>query len=410
MTAMIKRNLPAIAAALPWVLIALFVSAVVSSAMAQRAPGERPGQAGQAGPSNALLRAAAEEQKRARLKTPPQPQQIDQQKGGDYPDFNRSTLPLGAINKNWAEGCGPESTTIAVAHRLDSELRFRVRQLLGTVVTFPENVSIVTAPGGTAFSAEPHGGDGSASNVWVFGTTQAGLDGNYVFVGSGRRAVPTMYLIRVQSEGYNTENCPDLLVLVKPSTSPALANAATAMQEWAASMGARAMAEQAAAPVSPAPGTKAPAASANPGDADLAGRADVDWLQGRAFDPANLDFRWTVRGDAELAPDVVYSDCCFTYLQYAPERADKVRIAAVHAVERTGSGAIDAPVNWSMKGNTIVVQGIQKLTLEREGIVTCIDPGEALMAGPSDAVSDAPESAPRDVVTTEPLPATGGAN
>jgi hypothetical protein len=403
MTAMIKRNLPAIGAALPWVLILLFVSAVVTSAMAQRAPGQKPG------PDNALLRAAAEEQQRARLKTPAQPQQIEQQKGGDYPDFNRSTLPLGAINKNWAEGCGPESTTIAVAHRLDSELRFRVRQLLGTVVTFPETVSVVTAPGGTAFSAEPHGGDGTASNVWVFGTTQAGLDGNYVFVGSGRKAVPTMYLMRVQSEGYNTENCPDLLVLVKPATSPALANAATAMQEWAASMGARAMAEQAAAPLMPAAG-KTPAASASGSDADLAGRADVDWLQGRGFDPANLDFRWTVRGDAELAPDIVYSDCCFTYLQYAPERADKVRIAAVHAVERTGSGAIDAPVNWSMKGNTIVVQGIQKLTLEREGIVTCIDPGDALMAGPSDAVSDAPESAPRNVVTTEPLPATDGAN
>lgn len=395
MTAMIKRNLPALGAVLPWVLIVLFVSAVLSSALAQRAPGQKPGA------ENPLTRAAAA-QNNPKMQTAPQASQIEDQKTGTYPDFQRSALPLGAINKNWAEGCGTESTTVALAHRLDSEVRFRVRQLLGTVVTFPENVSVVTAPGGTAFSAEPHGGDGSGSNVWVFGSTQAGIDGNYVFVGSGRRAVPNMYLIRVQSEGYNTENCPDLLVLIKPATSPALANAATAMQEWAAAMGARQLAEQAVAAVSPSPGVT-PKESASASAADLDGRADVDWIEGRAFDPASLDFRWTVRGDADLAPDIVYSDCCFTYLQFSPDRIDKVRIAAVHAVERTADGSIDAPVNWSMKGNTIVVQGIQKLTLEREGIVTCIDPGEALIARPSNAVASAPKSAPRTSVQSAPL-------
>ena len=99
---------------------------------------------------------------------PPGAAQRKQQEGGAYPDLKRDSLPLGAINKQWSEICGQDSTTIAVGYRPNSEIRFRVRQMLGTVVTFPERVGLVSAPSGSVFTAAAHGDNGAViSNVWV---------------------------------------------------------------------------------------------------------------------------------------------------------------------------------------------------------------------------------------------------
>ncbi len=380
----IARRL-ALSSLFPFGISLLLVIAVITSAIAQgqtRQSGQRPSAVSSPNP---LL----QNQPQQRLRTANQASQIQSQKAGEFPNFKRSTVPLGAINQQWAEACGQDQTTIAVAHRVDSEIRFRVRQLLGTVVTFPEPVSIVTSPGGTTFTLKAHGDDPERANIWVFGATQSGLDGNYVFVGSSRSGMPTMYLLRVQAESYKTQHCPDLMVLVKPSTSPALANAASAMQEWVAAMNLNtprmAAAEVTALKVNKVPGSQG-TAEVRP-ERDATGRQSTDWIEGKPFDAAALDFRWKVRSpngsEADfIAPDIVFSDCCNTYLQFDAERIDKVRIAGIHAVELTGSGLIDAPVNWSMKGNTIVVQGVQKLTLEREGIVVCIDPDDALVKAP----------------------------
>lgn len=310
-----------------------------------------------------------------------QARDIQKQEEGNYPALKRDVLPLGAINKKWSSDCGQESTTLAVAYSPNSEIRFRVRQLLGTVVAFPEAVAAVSQPGGVAFSAKPYGPDGAkSSQVWVFGTTKAGVDGNYVFIGGKSGELPRLYLVHVQSEGFNTKECPDLMVLVKGATSADLDRAAAALKAWARSVdkGAIAAASGGEATTAAAPAGVADGPKSKPQDAgkreDLTGRGKVDWLGSKPFDPAALNFNWKVYGEKSLAPDVVFSDCCFTYLRYSKKRIEWVRLAAVSAVERTVHGKIDAPVNWDMKGNTVVVQGVQPLTLEREGLYTCIKP------------------------------------
>lgn len=324
-------------------------------------------------------------------------QSIDQQSKGQFSSLpKRAKLPLGAINRTWSDQCGADQTTLAVAHRLDQEITFRIRQLLGTTVVFPENVALVSGASGTAFAAKPYApGPDDESQTWVFGATNSGIDGNFVFIGRGSSSgTPTLYLLHVQAEGVNTENCPDLVVLIKPAVSPAMHNAARAMHEWATAMRLRDNGNddqtpaQGAVNLNGAP-TAQPVKPVEVGP--LSGRSDTDWLQGRGFNPSELDFRWKVYSrsgdDGKLiAPDVVYSDCCNTYLQFDESRIDKVRIGAVHAVEKIGDGKIDAPINWSMKGNTIVVKGVQPLTIERGGIVVCIEPNEALYQAPARGV------------------------
>lgn len=332
---------------------------------------------------------------------------IDQQSSGQFSTLpKRAKLPLGAINRAWSDRCGSDQTTLAVAHRLDQEITFRIRQLLGTTVVFPESVALVSGASGTAFAAKPYApGPDQESQTWVFGATNAGIDGNFVFIGRGSTSgTPTLYLLHVQAEGVNTENCPDLVVLIKPAVAPEMHNAARAMHEWATAMRLRGGEDkaQAASLASQTPPKGVPSAmpvkpveSAGP----LSGRATTDWLEGRGFNPSELDFRWKVYSrsgdDGKLiAPDVVYSDCCNTYLQFDQSRIDKVRIGAVHTVEQIGDGKIDAPVNWTMKGNTIVVKGVQPLTIERGGIVVCIEPNEALYKAPARGVITQQENAP----------------
>lgn len=305
---------------------------------------------------------------------------VEQQLKGNFPKLVRETLPLGAINQVWAgEKCGQDSTTVAIGYNPGSEIRFRIRQLLGTIVAFPEPVELVSEPGGTGFNVKPHGEEGVAANLWIFGTTKAGLDGNYVFVGKGSGRSPVLYLLHVQAEGYNTKNCPDLMVLVRPSVASGIGKAATALQEWMTAMQPGQGVPIRTVPVKNTPnpdGSIAPKNSAVPSTVKPSntGRGGQDWLEQKAFDPSKLKFNWRVYGEPSLAPDVVYSDGVFTYLKFSEERIEGVRIAAISAVEKTKRGSIDSMVNWSFKGDTIVVQGIQRLTLEREGLVTCIVP------------------------------------
>lgn len=337
---------------------------------------------------------------------------IDQQSKGEFSTLpKRAKLPLGAINRAWSDTCGADQTTLAVAHRLDQEITFRIRQLLGTTVVFPESVALVSGASGTAFAAKPYApGPDQESQTWVFGATNAGIDGNFVFIGRGSASgTPTLYLLHVQAEGVNTQNCPDLVVLIKPAVSPEMHNAARAMHEWATAMRLRGGVDQ-ALPASQTPDQGVPSAmpvkpveSVGP----LTGRPTTDWLEGRGFNPSELDFRWKVYSrsgdDGKLiAPDVVYSDCCNTYLQFDQSRIDKVRIGAVHAVEQIGDGKIDAPVNWTMKGNTIVVKGVQPLTIERGGIVVCIEPNEGLYKAPARGVITQKEDEPSSDATSSP--------
>jgi len=303
-------------------------------------------------------------------------QAIASQSKGQYPTLSRSALPKGAINQNWAASCAEEDSITSVIYSPSKELRVRTRQLIGTVIVFPEVVSALTSGLGNIISLKAYPNDKSTkSKIWILGAREAGVDGNVAFIGRPDLNSPRIYSLHVQTEGLNTVNCPDLVFQIRGTTDQALEGVAGSILQK----------------MNLATGEAPPAAVAEPDERQLkttqelrteletdsltgTGRQEVDWLEGFRFDPSRLDFRWKLGGDpkTDFAPDIVFSDDAFLYLQWDEKRMQQMMLPAISVVVKTDKGKLDAPVSFVKRGNTIIVQRVANLTLELEGIVVCV--------------------------------------
>lgn len=77
-------------------------------------------------------------------------------------------------------------------------------------------------------------------------------------------------------------------------------------------------------------------------------------------DPANLNFQWSKSGDETLFPVRAYDDGRATFLAWPGERA----VPAILVKDRDGT---EGPVNFTVRGDTIVVQGVPQEIVLRSG-------------------------------------------
>ncbi|MEX0343097.1 MAG: TrbG/VirB9 family P-type conjugative transfer protein [Erythrobacter sp.] len=77
-------------------------------------------------------------------------------------------------------------------------------------------------------------------------------------------------------------------------------------------------------------------------------------------DPADLNFAWNASGDAELLPENTYDDGTATFLTWPTGRD-------VPAILVTNSEGVEGPVNFTVRGNTIVVDGVPRTIVLRLG-------------------------------------------
>jgi type IV secretion system protein VirB9 len=80
----------------------------------------------------------------------------------------------------------------------------------------------------------------------------------------------------------------------------------------------------------------------------------------KVLDPAQLNFAWTRRGDAKLLPAQVYDDGTATYLSWS----QGVSLPAI--LIRDDKGA-EGPVNYAVRGEVIVIEGVPALIQLRSG-------------------------------------------
>ena len=78
------------------------------------------------------------------------------------------------------------------------------------------------------------------------------------------------------------------------------------------------------------------------------------------LDPASLNFAWEKRGDASLHPVRAYDDGRATFLSWSSDRA-------VPAILITDSEGTEGPVNFTVRGETIVVQAVPRQIVLRHG-------------------------------------------
>ncbi len=78
------------------------------------------------------------------------------------------------------------------------------------------------------------------------------------------------------------------------------------------------------------------------------------------LDPAELNFNWESKGDPALLPDRAYDNGVATFLSWSAE-------VPVPAILVTDSEGIEGPVNFTVRGETIVVEGVPRSIVLRMG-------------------------------------------
>ena len=78
------------------------------------------------------------------------------------------------------------------------------------------------------------------------------------------------------------------------------------------------------------------------------------------LDPAKLNFAWTKSGDKSLLPKNVFDDGESTFLTWPSDQP-------VPAILVTNDKGMEGPVNYTVRGNTIVVNGVPKQIVLRSG-------------------------------------------
>jgi type IV secretion system protein VirB9 len=112
----------------------------------------------------------------------------------------------------------------------------------------------------------------------------------------------------------------------------------------------------------PKPATAPVLASAKPDEAAIAAavaKAEADQVAAQPT-PADLNFAWTTAGDRKLLPERLFDDGHATWLAWPKE----VALPAILVREANGS---EGPVNYTTRGDYIVVDGVLGQLVLRQG-------------------------------------------
>lgn len=154
----------------------------------------------------------------------------------------------------------------------------------------------------------------------------------------------------------------------------------------------------------PAAGEGAPALLAQ----DLTGMefAPTDPAAGQpaqvAVDPAALNFDWKRKGDKELLPEQAYDDGEATFLVWAEGRP----VPAILMVDEDGK--TEGPVNFTVRGDTIVIDGVPPVIVLRAGRDSATLSYEGRPIAQRQAENRASRPGAADAALARNMPANGG--
>lgn len=131
------------------------------------------------------------------------------------------------------------------------------------------------------------------------------------------------------------------------------------------------------------PGDKGERLAQGPNADELAAASDPYAVA----DPAQLNFAWTTKGDASLLPTRTYDDGDATFLTWSADRS-------VPAILIKDAKGLEGPVNYAVRGNVIVVEGVPSEIVLRagEGFATLINQGPVRPAKADTALAHVEEA------------------
>ena len=296
---------------------------------------------------------------------------VEDQMRGNYPVVSRLPgLPLGTIQESWdrpVPSPGQRSPGVVwFDWNPNHVMAVRTRDYMITTIHFPkwENVK-------TFYLGDPHIFEAQKvqTNLLAVRSTNPGADTNMTVVGTSGN----IYNFYVRSEGWNTNQITDLTVYINVRKAGEKAgNMLGQPNEY----NAAGFAVGNTIPAVPngtgyvSGGFPANAQAMNDGLALY----PPDYVRQVAYRPENLQFDMKMYAehieDAEIAPERVFHDGVFTYLDYG-QNAENVRRPVVHLVI-DGSDTLVNTRTAGAKNNVIIVEAVGDLTLRNGQKIICI--------------------------------------
>lgn len=265
---------------------------------------------------------------------------LDREEKGKFPRLERQNT-LGAIQRVW-DKAPTQSGTYNVSYSQQEVIKLRLREFMTTTVVFPswEKLDEIIIGDASTFEASQ-----AKDNILLLKPKEfIGADSNITVIGKSG----LVYTFYVRSEGFNSENLPDLRVHVHvPGTIPVS--------------------------FSPVPSTEE---KTRPGDSSKRESNPNDSYP-QKLEPRldRLNFKWTMSGDPSLAPQQVFSDGVRTWFNFGHtlEEQDLPVIARV-------IDGIDTPVNTRLEGTMIIAESVGIFTLRNGDRVICAYPSDTKTA------------------------------
>ncbi|MBC7953624.1 MAG: TrbG/VirB9 family P-type conjugative transfer protein [Rhodospirillaceae bacterium] len=230
----------------------------------------------------------------------------------------------------------------------DCIYKVRTREMMTTTIILPEDAVIAVPPdlGDPAgFKAKVKTANTIAIRPDLYGT-----DTNLtVQTKSGR-----IYAFYLRSEGFNSVNVPDLVVKIVGREKPEVPG----LPEQAAAAGTSPRQEKGAVPKLDAKTAAAVRDLTSPAP------PSGDFVRNVPFDPAKLHGwkDYSLKGDSELKPEMVYRDDFFTYIRYG-KKWDGMELGTAYVT----IDGIDELVNTRVQGSTYIIESVAPLITLKDG-------------------------------------------
>lgn len=277
---------------------------------------------------------------------------VEGQRAGLFGSMVRQEAPGGAVQEAW-DDFEPGGAVFVENWSPLREMRMRVREGMVSTVILPdwEDVRDYALSDNFNFQARPV--KDAPNMIWVW-AVNPGYDTNINIIGESGN----VYVIYLRGETFNSLNLPDLAFHVRAAQPLTLGDGGTAL-----------------VPAVNSSDELVAAAAAKRGSElsdDGSGTGKPEWLVDVPFDPTEVKHDRELRGDAEIAPKVVFRDERFTYLDYSDRASDW---PAAYQVK----DGVDSPVRTrvSKDGRFLVVESVLPLTLRLGEQVVCVKPASS---------------------------------
>ena len=268
--------------------------------------------------------------------------EVEHQKDGKFPRLERQHT-LGAIQRAWDKAPN-QAGVYAVTYSQEQLIKLRLREFMTTTVVLPswEVIEEIIVGDVSTFEAAQKGNHILLLRCKEF----VGADSNITAVGKSG----LVYTFYVRSEGYNSENLPDLRVHVHvPGDIPM--SFSVSSQKEKGSLGKAALSSE----------------------EKMKDTHSLEYPSIIAPKLSRLNFKWSMAGDSDIAPRQVFSDGVRTWFNFDNGTGKLLEQQDLPIIARVIDG-VDTPVNTRIEGSMLIAETEGVFTLRNGTKTVCVYP------------------------------------